>query len=458
MLVLSLLVLSFAIAPSGAQAAAFASYSSGVQVQNLEDAPASITLAFYAKDCVSPCTPTYVYDSITNLGSKNFFPLPGVTSGFNGSLVISSNTKVASISNISGGSNTASGSYVALSGGSTSVTLPVLEFNNGATTHFYSWFNVQNAGSSDAHVDVSYSDGTSIPTVTIAAGSSHTFDQMLESHPTKAFFAATITSDVDIVATVLIENSNLIQAYTGFGAGSLNPVMPLINIQPTNKLGNLATGVAIANTGGSSTDVTVSYTPSSNGTACTETQTILSHELKVFALAAFKQTIAGENCVANSTFVGTAEVTANTGSMPLAIVVNQNQGTRGSSYNGFDPGLATGKVVAPLIMDHNNATYLLWTSLSIMNVGSVDTPVTCTFTNQPTKNWVISNLAHGTGTYKLTNNYFTSSAATPYVGSATCTASASGAQIIGIVNEQSGNSAISNDWTMSYEAINVAYP
>jgi len=72
-------------------------------------------------------------------------------------------------------------------------------------------------------------------------------------------------------------------AYTGFMAGSPNPVMPLVN---ANNNGYV-TGIQIQNIGTQPTDVTLSYTPSAAGSACTETQTIPAGQSKTFALAAF---------------------------------------------------------------------------------------------------------------------------------------------------------------------------
>jgi hypothetical protein len=159
--------------------------------------------------------------------------------------------------------------------------LPLLMKNNSG---YYTWFNVQNAGSISATVFITYSDGTTT-NAGIAAGASHTFDQSTESHPGPATFSASATSSQPMVVAVMEENSSTLFAYSGVPSGSTNPVMPLIN---ANNSGYI-TGIQIQNTGGSSTDVTVSYTHSTVGTDCTETQTITSGQSKTFALAAFAE-------------------------------------------------------------------------------------------------------------------------------------------------------------------------
>jgi hypothetical protein len=299
---------------------------------------------------------------------------------------------------------------------------------------------VQNTGGSSANVNIDYSDGSS-NSGTIPAGASKTFDQSAESH-SSAIFAGTVTSDQPVAAAVIEENSSVMLAYNGFQAGSNDPVMPLINMNNNGYI----TGVQIQNRGSSSTDVTVSYSPSLAGTACTEQQTIPAGESKTFALYVFWAAPGPgitTDCIQGEQFVGSAKVTANSASQALVVVVNQlSPGVNGEAYGGFDPGVATQEVVLPLIMDRNGGWY---TGFSVQNVGSSTTTVNCTFTG--TSYTASQSLSAGEAMTLLQLNAI----ADGYVGSGTCTAG-SGGKIAAIVNEVKPGSA---DNLMVYEGVPV---
>jgi hypothetical protein len=217
--------------------------------------------------------------------------------------------------------------------------------------------------------------------------------------------------------------------------------MPLVNMNN----GGYVTGIQIQNIGPSSTDVTVSYTPTYAGTACTETQTIPSGESKTFALYVFYvlDPSITSDCTLGETFVGSARVTANSASQELAAVVNQlNPGVSGEAYGAFDPSLATDTVVLPLIMDRNVDWF---TGFNVMNVGSSSTTVDCTFTN--TSYTASATLGAGEAMTDIQLNNIGDG----YTGSATCTAG-SGGQILAVVNELLDGA---DDTFMVYEGIIV---
>lgn len=433
LLILAVVAVALGASQGSVYALAF-TYTSGFQVQNLESGSSTIGITFYNQDGT---TAGVVNDTIPGSGSKTYFPLTSVPDGFNGSAVISATTQVAAVSNVLGNNGVAAASYVASSGGNTEVLLPLLMQNNAG---FNTWFSVQNTGSGDATVDVSYSDGTSVNNVVIPEGASHTYDQSLESHSANVF-SAVITSDKPVAAAVIEESSSVMFAYSGFNSGSTNPVLPLIN---ANNSGYI-TGVQIQNAGTSSTNVTVSYTPSTAGTACTETQSIPAGQSRTFALGAFAGSPpagATTNCVGGQTFVGSAQITGNTNSQELVAIVNQlKSGVNGEAYGSFDPTTATSTVVLPLIMDRNGGYF---TGFNVMNVGGSSTTVTCEFTG--TSYEVMDTLAAGEALNDLQSNKIASG----YVGSATCTASGSGS-IVAVVNEL-GASA-SADQLLVYEGI-----
>jgi hypothetical protein len=389
------------------------SYNVGIQIQNLSGSEASTTLDYYNQDGTSAGSFPL---SIAANDAETVFPIHAA-SGFNGSVVVSSNQPVAAISNVLGDGGDAAAAYEGANSGGTTVLLPLLMQDNAG---FDTWYNVQNVGSTDATVNVSYSDGSSAGPVVIKPGAAQTFDQSAETH-TLAVFSAVITSDQPIVAAVIEENNKTMFAYSGFNAGSTAPVMPLIN---ANNSGFI-TGVQIQNAGASDTDVTVSYT-AVTGTDCSETQNVGAGESKTFTLAAFASGANGD-CIAGATFVGSATVTGNTNSQPLVTIVNQLGGKKGEAYSGFDPASASDTVVLPLIMDRNAGYF---TGFNIVNAGASQTDISCTFTGTA-YTASLSNADPG----DALNDLQLDSIADSYVGAATCTATGGDALILGVVNE-----------------------
>lgn len=406
--------------------AAPTSYKSCFQLQNLESSTANITIDYYAQG--NP-TPTSVSDTIAGDSSNTYCPLSAVSSGFDGSVVISSDKPVAAITNVTGGATAWSAydaSYAGFTTASTTVNLPLLMNDNWG---FDTWFNVQNAGGSGtANITINYSDAVTVVD-TIDLNQAITLDQTTEGHASGWVGAATITSDQPIVATVMEvgpDTMPMLFGYNGFVGSSQDPVMPLVM---ANNWG-FSTGIQVQNTGGSSTTITLSYEPSLSGTACTQSKAIAAGSSETFALSAWD--IADPNsdndCVNGEMFVGSAAVTSNSASMELVGIVNQHNFStnKGAAYGAFDPSMATDTVVLPLIMDRN------WgynTGFNIMNVGTSSTDVSCTFSGTsysvgPTT------LAPSEALTDTQGNNISDS----YVGSAVCTATASG-KIIGVVNE-----------------------
>lgn len=424
-------------------------YTSCFQVQNLDaSTAATIVVEYYEQGTATPvANPS---DVVPAGSSVTYCPLGAVSSGFNGSVIINSSTPVAAITNVSGSNggtpnfSAYNASYSGFTSGGTTVNLPLLFDDNYG---FDTWFNVQNAGSIDTDVNVSYSDGTSVGPVTIGAGQSHTFDQATETH-TQAVFAATITSVEPVVATVLEvgpAGTPVLFGYNGFTAGATDIVMPLI--QANNY--NYGTGVQIQNTGDTLTNVTVSYTPAGAGTACTETKQVASGASATFALSAWaaSDSNADNNCVNGETFVGSAQVTSNSASMDLVGIVNQQNFTinKGASYSAFDPSLATDTVMMPLIMDRN---YGYFTGFNVMNVGVGTVTANCTFSGSSVT--VSQSLAPG----EALNDVQLNGIADGYVGTATCTAT--GGQLVAVVNQLL--SAGTQDTLLTYEATSTTSP
>jgi hypothetical protein len=418
------------------------SYDSGFQVQNLADVDANVTIEYYDQDGT---VNTSISDVIPAGSSKTYFPIDPAA-GFNGSVVVSSDQEVAAIVNVLANSFAYGASYDGFTSGTDSVSLPlIMKENSGYST----WFNVQNAGADAVDVDVAYAGTACTDSATIMPGAAHTFDQETNTCLTAGYVGAgTVTAaGGSVVATVMEVGPTTLFAYNGFTGGSTNPVVPLVN---ANNSGYI-TGIQIQNTGAASTDVEVSYT-AITGADCSETKTIPAGGSATFALYSFS--LGGDpdpgtnDCAFGDTFIGSAEVTANSASNDLVGIVNQlNPGDdKGSSYSAFDAGNATSSVVMPLIMDRNSGYY---TGFNVQNVGSGNTVVTCEFTKVDGTSGgtaVSGTLASGDAFNHIQDNELGDG----WVGSAICSASDSGS-IIGVVNELGSGSG---DQFFTYEGFN----
>lgn len=418
--------------PAAAQSFKF---SSGVQVQNLSGSKANISIAFYktgASDFLISIPATIEpNDKVT------YVTLPSqVEAGFDGSAVISSDQRVAAIVNIVSPDEKiafGAGSYVGVSEGSPSVNLPLVKKNH---FKFNSFFNVQNVGSTPAQVTVTYSNGFKTPAATIQPGAALRYDAGAEAGLGSVFFGSAIVEATgsDIAAVVTEVGPTTMLVYNGIPTGVNNPVFPLVNVQPRN---GLETGIAVQNTGTADTNVTITYTPSSTeGTACTETKTVAAKSTGFFAIDSFSATRnppAGTttDCKdknGGKTFVGSARVTTNSASQPLVGIVNQlNQRTnKGASYSAFGDASATDTVVFPLIQDR---VFNYFTGLSLVNVGTVPTTITCSYSGTPITQASETVNPGGSFTLQQINKI-----AASYNGTGTCKASAAGAKIVGIAN------------------------
>ncbi|MCB1808438.1 MAG: hypothetical protein KDJ99_25790 [Candidatus Competibacteraceae bacterium] len=428
------------VVAAGFSSAAFAqgkqpSYTSGIQFANLEGTQATINLIAYKSDGSQGGSGTYTVDPN---GSRTLFPLADVQSGFSGSIVISSDKNGAAIANVLASDFSAGASYVGRSAGAQEVQLPLLNKGNSG---FDTWFSVQNAGSASANVTVKYSDNTEA-TATIPAGAAQTFFQAQENH-SASVFAGTVTSDQNVVAAVIQESDTVMFAYTAFTGGTTNPVFPLVN---ANNAGYIS-GLSIQNAGDTATSITVSYTPSAAGTACTETQTVQPGAAGIFALVAFNSNNSGATttCTAGERFIGSAQVTANSANQPLVGIGNQLlPGRNGEAYGSFSTSDATAKVVMPLIMDRNSGYF---TGFNIANVGTAAATVNCTFTNSSYT--VSGSIPAGGALTDIQSNKI----ADKYVGAATCTATPNTSKIVAVVNQLGSNPAA--DQFLVYEAVNT---
>jgi hypothetical protein len=412
-------------------------YTSGFQLQNLEASTATVTIQYYSAGTLT----TSVNDTINANSSKTYFPLSAVSSGFNGSVVVSSDRQLAAITNVLTSDMLGGASYSGATGGTATVSLPlIMKANFGYST----WFNVQNAGSAAADISISYSGTACTETGTIQPGAALTFDQTTNSCLASGYVGAAsitnATTSQPLVAVVMQikASAKSLLAYNGFAStdASTAPIMPLVSSGYFNSI----TGIQIQNTGGASTDVTVSYTPSTGfpGTACTETKTIAAAASTTFFLPV--------PAACGASFVGSAKVTANTASQNLVAIVNQinSANSTSSAYSGINPASGGANVSLPLIMDRN---FGYFTGISVANVGASTTTINCTFTGS---SYTVSQSVPAGGA--LTDVQL-NKIANGYVGSATCSATGGDQMIAGIVNELA-TSAPADDKLLTYNGAN----
>jgi hypothetical protein len=382
--------------------------------------------------------------------------LDPVMPALNQSAIVTCESPYAMISNVLASDFSAAGSYVIPVAGAAEVSLPLLNKDNSGYT---TWYSVQNLGEEEATVNIRYSDGAVVDPLTIPPFSLRNIFQSEEAH-NLSIFAAGLESDQPIRAAVLQESSDIIFAYTGVPAAggtipppvgmtrpasgavatvsSENPIFPLVNV---NNAGYV-TGIQILNGGDQATNVTVSYTPSAVGSACTETRRIPAGASRTFALAAFANGAASD-CLAQERFIGSAVVTGNSTAQPLTGIVNQLlPGVKGEAYVGFAPEAATNAVAMPLIMDRNSGYF---TGFSLQQVGGPASDVSCIFSNS---SYTVSDtLQPGEALVDIQANKIGDG----YIGSCVCRASNVDTKIVAVVNQLGADS--NADQFLVYEAL-----
>jgi hypothetical protein len=452
----TLLMLSLLFSPVKAQAPT--TFESSVQIRNLEGTSGKITLSFINADGSTAGSAT-----IDILGSEtlSFYrsTLP-IASGFSGSIVISSDVRIAGMSNIDGlnisGVPVNYAAFSAFDQGATTAYLPTLFYNNYGYNTFYS---VQNLGTANADFTVNYSDGTTKTVLALKPGAAAKVDQLNEGFAhTKPVFAGTLTSNQPVAVNV-IENGKVLFAYNGFSSGSTRLSMPLIN---ENNYG-YSTGVQIMNIGTVPTTITVRYSATSVGTSCQESRTVTPGSSKTFAQHAFFDPYDTDptfttDCIHGALFVGSGAVITNSAEQPLVATVNQFNPTsvKGGAYGAFNPAAGGTTVIFPLIMDR---VYGYFTSWSLTNVGTTTIPIdglTCTVTGKDKLGTPIVRsfknpkaLAQNDGWTELQNNQL----GDQFLGAAVCIGPA-GSKLVGTANELGNGPQYANvDSLLVYEGI-----
>ena len=310
-IVLALLV---SVVPVVSAAGPTGTWVSGIACQNLDNAnDASGTLSFYAQGST---TTTLDYPlAITKGTSKNYYTpnLSGLGTNFLGSVVVNSSTQLACSVNTEAGSGTVTSPYrkgtsSGLSADDTGLTAyvpQVLKSFGTAPTSWNSYIAIQNTGSGDVNVEVSYRtrSGTLIDaateTYTIGAYTNKVVYQSDNANLPTGFLGSAIVKNVsasapantyEIAVVVNMYNSGTdnttaqFQSYNAFPAGSNTLMVPRI----IRRYYGFNGGMSIQNTSATtSTYVKIDFT--FNGT----TYTYQSGEIKpLAALALYAPNIA----------------------------------------------------------------------------------------------------------------------------------------------------------------------
>jgi hypothetical protein len=445
-------VLAFSLLGVSSPPAVYAlavSMESSFQVLNLSSTlDANIGITYYNQDgslatMASPYS-NPVSDVVAVGTSNTYYPIHAA-SGFNGSVIVSSDQPVAVISNlVVNTSAKGMASYVAFQHGANKIYLPLLMKGNANQT---STFNIQNTGSTAVDITIqfvkspgsTFADITNI-TDTIQVGAAHTYDLASLTQfasATKWIGAATVSvtdtindSIAGVVTTINTKYSdaNQLASYNAFTDGSTTVLLPLIQ---ENNSGN-RTSINCQNIDPTNTiDVTATYTPG-NGYAAKSSETKLS--IPPNGLAVFIQDYTG-----STKFVGSAQVTSSP-SAKMVCVVNQQKPATGrySAYEGFDPAAATSTVVLPLIQSRNGtaANGYVYTSINLATADGASHPITCDF--KPAPGFTDPANATGSGASVVFSQMDIYGNGSKFIGGAVCT-SDDASNIFAIVNHSRQN-------------------
>lgn len=447
-----------------------ASYQSTVIITNTSESEGIINLIFYNPD--GSIADDSILDPIGALETKFYTTIP-VSSGFKGSMVIESNVPLASTSTVIGKTNTGAvmnyANYVGVSTGAGRVFLPLLMKNNYG---FNTYFSIQNTSGLPVDVEITYSDGVVVPAITgLQPGAAVLIDNLLEAGHVRKF-AGTVEATGDIAIAVVEwadgKYGKQLFAYNGFtqAQGTPDPVIPMVN---QNNYGYW-TSIPIQNLGSQDTVVTLQYTPTKAGTACTETLTIPQGGWAEFGQNAhvFLPKTPGSNCVMGQRFVGVATVISNSTNQPLIGLMNQSTTIhqtwdKAGALMSMNRDLGSGKIVFPEAYQYFGA-YNWWSSITIINVSGGTIPagdLTCrgigNVGSTPVDNtWSNPNqLADGEGWITdMERNW--GPMPVGFIGSVTCV-SATNANILGTLNNLGHTAPVSMDSFTMYEGINI-YP
>jgi hypothetical protein len=397
--VISIVVLASMVLSSSAMAQSLpgTGWWSGTQVQNVGSSQATVQVLLYdsASTAQFPSSDILIDPGAATTFTPNSFA--GLTAGFQGSGIVSSNQPVKAITNVtnqlSGGLGTTGGKAAAQYQGTeataTTIYFPLTKNNRfGETTAYY----IQNAGTSAATAQVVFKmDNGSVFTHTtppIGVGQMVVVvpdDAGVPDTPSNAtrvnVGSATVTSAQPLAGTVLEyregENPATVLKGTRALTGADFDSKAFAPVAKNNRFGRF-TGIQVLNVSGSPINVTIDYVGSAaNNPAClNQTFQDTATGIAPGTSKTFVNLTGQSNLAANCTAAATISATGN-----FVAIVNESNMTggtaAGTAYFALPNNSKTTKVSAPLFKDRR---FSFSTGLQIQNVGSATaTNVVATF-------------------------------------------------------------------------------
>lgn len=369
----------------------------GTQIQNVGSAQATVNVTLYDSASAS----TFSTDTTIDPGaSTTLIPTAwaGLTAGFQGSGIVSSDQPVKAITNVtnqqSGGFGTAGGKaaaqYQGTEAAATTLYFPLAKHNRfGETTAYY----IQNAGTAAATAQVVYRmDNGGVYTFTtpsIGPGKMVVVtpnNASVPSTPSDAsrvnIGSATATSTQPLAGTMLEYRQAEAVATVLKGTRALTSAdfddAAYAPVAKNDRFGRF-TGIQVLNVSGAPINITVTYRGSAaNNPACLNQTFVDTFNGLASGTSKTFVNLAGQsNLVANCTAAATVTATGN-----FVAIVNEsntaaNTVVAGISYFALSDNAKTTRVSAPLFKDRR---FGFSTGLQIQNVGgSTATNVVATF-------------------------------------------------------------------------------
>jgi len=364
----------------------------GEVIQNVGGTTANVVVTAYAKDG----TVTYnATQTISSGASVTVLPnnFSGMTAGFIGSAVVSSDQPIKAVVNVTnvynGTFGVVGGKGQALYQGTetvdTALYFPMVKNNRyGASTAFY----IQNAGTTAASVTAVFKMDTGTPGVYTYTVASLEPNKMAVINPSDAGVPSTAGAGRDNIGSLKVSSAQnlagtvleykqgetiatVLKGTRGFTAADFSTKA----YAPTTKNARYGhfTGIQVQNAGSSAIDITITYV----GTAGTCTgNTYVDSATGVVASKTFNQ-LTGQtnlpaNCIASATITATGNIIATVNEDNIAPAP-----TTGTTYSAIPDSSKTAKVSVPQFKDRR---YSATTGLRIQNVGTATaTNIVATF-------------------------------------------------------------------------------
>lgn len=435
----------FAQGTTGTQAPG--TWVSSINIQNTGSGDANVTLNFY--DSAGNLAVSFaVTPTIPAGGSRSLYVPAEITGLSNGeySVIASSDQPLQVVANSSSTNPSTAGAYAGVQSGELGTTL----YFPGLYKNYYGFYSevvLQNTESTDATVTLSfYNQKTGahvvdVGPVTIPATSSRVFalDNLttVPSGNNDGLLSLQVTSDKNLAGIANIWTSAHFGEYGDYNAfttGSTSAYAPALY----NNYYGFVSSLTIQNLSStSSNNIKITY---SNGVV--ETKTLQPLQAFEYYQPANSALPSGNS---NGVFSAKIESTDN---LPIVVLVNVEDKTKGSlaSYNG--PSQATTNVSCPVVLKE----YYNWFSAqTVQNVGTGPTDITITYAGGQTKTF---NNVPANGTINIVELAGAGSVL-PDNSSVAATITSSGEPIVTVVQENSNvrYNATPGDYLLAYTCV-----